>query len=317
MRIPFSLYDFLGYAVPGLIVMVILAILINPALLADLPDQMKDTSSELAKILRPTVTQGILYILLCYLVGLASHALTHWLFGFFSTIWAPLKRYYADSGIFEKALVSSEDPIYPEDFEQYTTQFVCQLKSKFKDVFEIDLCEIEKTNEDSPVAYTEIFNLCRTVVLRHSEASAGRTSSLLALYNSARLLGSILFLASFGFWVRIVFSENLLQGIWILFIISFSVFMSVWVVGRRGCLSQQSFFWLIYWIIFSVLGSIALLKNGCTSLFISYCISVLLCPIFLHLYHVLFRYYRNTILYGFYEYAVTREKSGESKDREN
>ena len=100
--------------------------------------------------------------------------MTHWLFGFFSTIWAPLKRYYADSGIFEKALVSSEDPIYPEDFEQYTTQFVCQLKSKFKDVFEIDLCEIEKTNEDSPVAYTEIFNLCRTVVLRHSEASAGR-----------------------------------------------------------------------------------------------------------------------------------------------
>ena len=75
MRIPFSLYDFLGYAVPGLIVMVILAILINPALLADLPDQMKDTSSELAKILRPTVTQGILYILLCYLVGLASQCI--------------------------------------------------------------------------------------------------------------------------------------------------------------------------------------------------------------------------------------------------
>ena len=317
MRIPFSLYDFLGYAVPGLIVIVILAILINPALLTDLPDQLKDKNSELAQFLRPSVILGILYVLFSYLVGLASHALTHWLFGFFSTMWAPLKRYYADSGIFEKTLVSSESPIYPEDFEQYTTQFVCQLKSKFKDVFEIDICEINEKKADNPIAYTEIFNLCRTVVLRHSEASAGRTSSLLALYNSARLLRSILFLASFGFWVRIVFSENLLQGIWILFITSFSVFMSVWVIGRRGCLSQQSFFWLIYWIIFSVLGSIALLKDGCTSLFISYCISVLLCPIFLHLYHVLFRYYRNTILYGFYEYAVTRKKSGESENSEN
>ena len=317
MRIPFSLYDFLGYAVPGLIVIVILAILINPALLTDLPDQLKDKNSELAQFLRPSVILGILYVLFSYLVGLASHALTHWLFGFFSTMWAPLKRYYADSGIFEQALFDPKCRIYPEDFEQYTEQFIDKLKCKFRDVFKIDICEIEKTHEDNPVAYTEIFNLCRTVVLRHSEASAGRTSALLALYNSTRLLGSILFLASVTFWLKIVFSENWLQGIWILFIVCLSLLISVCIIGCTTCLSRSFFFWLTYWIIFSILGLMALLKDGCTPLFISYCISTVLCPIFLHLYHVLFRYYRNTILYGFYEYAVTREKSGESKDREN
>lgn len=317
MRIPFSLYDFLGYAVPGLIVMVILAIFINPALLVDLPDQMKDKDSELAQILRPTVTQGILYILLCYLVGLASHALTHWLFYIFSKIWSPLKRYYADSGIFEQALFDSKCRIYPEDFEQYTEQFIGKLECKFRDVFKIDIREIGKTKEDSPVAYTEIFNLCRTVVLRHSEASAGRTSALLALYNSARLLGSTLFLGSVIFWLKIVFSENWLQGIWILFVTCLSFSISVCIIGRTTCSSRPFFFWLIYWVVFVILGVMAWLKEGFTSLFIYYCISTILCPVFLHLYHVLFRYYRNTILYGFYEYAVTGEKSGESRNLKN
>ncbi len=59
MRIPFSLYDFLGYAVPGLIVIVILAILINPALLTDLPDQLKDKNSELAQFLRPSSVSSL------------------------------------------------------------------------------------------------------------------------------------------------------------------------------------------------------------------------------------------------------------------
>ncbi len=302
---------------PGLIVIVILTILINPAFLIDLPNQLKDKNSELAQFLRPSVMLGILYVLFAYLVGLVSHALTHWLFGVFSTIWKPLKRYHADSGIFEQALFNPKCRIYPEDFEQYTEQFIDKLKCKFRNVFEIDICEIDKTERNSPIAYTEIFNLCRTVVLRHSEASSSRTSALLALYNSTRLLGSILFLASISFWMKMTFSENLLQGIWILLIVYLIVHMSIWVIGYKNCLSQQSFFRLIYWIIFFVLGSIALLKDGCTALFIFYCISVLLCPIFLHLYHVLFRYYRNTILYGFYEYVVTREKSEKSEDSEN
>ena len=63
MRIPFSLYDFLGYAVPGLIVIVILTILINPAFLIDLLNQLEDKNDKLPQFLRPSVMLGILYIL--------------------------------------------------------------------------------------------------------------------------------------------------------------------------------------------------------------------------------------------------------------
>ena len=59
MRIPFSLYDFLGYTLPGLVVIVILAILIEPTLVTDLPNQLKDENSGLSRFLRPTVAQGI------------------------------------------------------------------------------------------------------------------------------------------------------------------------------------------------------------------------------------------------------------------
>ena len=46
-------------------------------------------------------------------------------------------------------------------------------------------------------------------------------------------------------------------------------------------------------------------------------IGCLLCRLFFSLYKRLLRYYRNTVLYGFYEYAVTREKLRGSEDLEN
>jgi hypothetical protein len=55
------------------------------------------------------------------------------------------------------------------------------------------------------------------------------------------------------------------------------------------------------------------IENGQTSdlinLFICYWVSASLCPIFFYLYHLFFRYYRNSILYGFYEYAIDLERS--------
>ena len=57
MRIPFSLYDFLGYTLPGVVVMVIVLILINPGILEYSPN---DTTNGLAHYLPTTVAQGIL-----------------------------------------------------------------------------------------------------------------------------------------------------------------------------------------------------------------------------------------------------------------
>ncbi|MDE0087565.1 MAG: hypothetical protein OXU23_17720 [Candidatus Poribacteria bacterium] len=359
MRIPFSLYDFLGYALPGLIVIVIATILVTTPLevngqapvelwldaLQTLVDpgttseNEKDSAeNELAKSLPATIIRMILYVLACYLVGFAAHGANHWMFGILSRIWDPLKRYHADSGMLEEALFCQSSRIYPEDFEQYTEQFVHKLRYEFRKVFGINIYKIQETEKDTQVVYTEIFNLLRTTVLRYNEGNSRRISALLARYNSAKLMGSIFFLASAGFLVRLFVPPQYLQ--WT------SILISIWlivpslilmrrIVSRRkkeSCKKKETKgkwkIWILklfsilkpfslYWLLAGSSGFIAFLTKKSNVLLICYCLSAVLCPIFFHLYHVLFRYYRNTILCGFYEYAVTQEKSVESKDREN
>ena len=70
MRIPFSLYDFLGYTLPGIVVMVVALILINPNVLEH---PWNGTENGLAQYLPVTVTQGILYLFAGYLIGFIFH----------------------------------------------------------------------------------------------------------------------------------------------------------------------------------------------------------------------------------------------------
>ena len=360
MRIPFSLYDFLGYALPGLIVIVLATVLVTTPLEVNGQSPVKlwlealqklidpGTTSEnekdsaengLAKSLSATVIRMILYVLACYLVGFATHGVNHWMFGIFSRVWAPLKRYHADSGMLEEALFFRTSRIYPEDFEQYTEQFIQNLRCEFRKVFGIDVCKIKGTNGDTQVAYTEIFNLLRTTVLRHNEGYSPRVSALLARYNSAKLMGSIFFLASVGFLVRIFVPPQCLQWTLILIwlIVPLLILMSRMVPWKKkeswkkketkgmdnsGTNEGKWKIWIFkpfswYWLLAGGFGLIAFLTKKDNVLLTCYCISAILCPIFFHLYHVLFRYYRNTIIYGFYEYAVTREKSGKSENSEN
>ena len=321
MRIPFNLYDFLGYTVPGLIVIIILAILINPALLSNLPNELKDEDSELAQFLRPTVTQGIFYVVVCYLVGFATHGLIHWLFRQLVNIFQPLKKFHAHYGSFEKALFDCKYRDDFGDFDPYTDEFVKNFKVKIDDVFGIKAKtireEAERTKND--VKYTEVFDLCRTAVLKQSSDVYSRGFTLLAQYNSAKLIGSIFFLAAAGFLVRIFVPPQYLPWIpipiWILVLVLLWTKRKVREEGKQNG-KKRSLFGVFYWLIAGGLGLIALLKEGINVLSVCYWISAVLCPIFFHLYHISLKYYRNTILYGFYEYAVTREKSGESENSE-
>ncbi len=322
MRIPFNLYDFLGYTVPGLIVIIILAILINPALLSNLPDELKDKNSELAQFLRPTVTQGIFYVVVCYLVGFATHGLIHWLFGQLVNIFQPLKKFHAHYGSFEKALFDCKYRDDSGDFDPYTDEFVKNFKVKIDDVFSIKVETIreEAKRTENDVKYTEIFDLCRTAVLKQSPDVYSRGFTLLAQYNSAKLIGSIFFFAAAGFLVRIFVPPQYLQ--WIPILIWILVFVLLCIKGKikkgdKQNVKRQSLFGIFYWFIVGGLGFIAWWKEGVDVLFVCYCVSAVLCPIFFHLYHISLKYYRNTILYGFYEYAVAREKSEKSKDSEN
>ena len=326
MQIPFSLYDFLGYALPGFIVIVIVAILvigpaeatqwspiefwlasiqklINPE--ATPTDKQDNEKNGLTKYLPTTVSLLILYVVACYLTGFVIHGLIDWLFGLLSKTWEPLKRYHSDHGTFEKGLLEPGHRDYPEDFGPYTDQFVRKLKAQIKDIFDIDIRQKDTEKEKNPIKYTEIFHLCRTTVLKQSPDLYPRVLALLARYNSAKLMGTIFFFATFAFFAKIV---GFWQGIsWITMIL-----MSVlpWSGRKRSRLQ------LAYGLVVVSLALIAWNEEKTDPLLIYYCVSAILCPIFFHLYHVLFRYYRNTVLYGFYEYAVTREKSGESGDRE-
>lgn len=327
MQIPFSLYDFLGYALPGFIVIVIVAILvtgppeinqqspvelwlasiqklINPE--ATPTDKQDNEKKGLTKYLPTTVSLLILYVVACYLTGFVIHGLIDWLFGLLSKTCEPLKRYHSDHGTFERELLEPKHRVYPEDFGPYTNQFVHKLKTEIKNIFDIDIQQADSKKKENPIKYTEIFHLCRTTVLKQSPDLYPRVLALLARYNSAKLMGTIFFFATFAFFVKLVGFQ---QGIsWIIVIL-----MSVlpWS-GKKGSRLK-----LAYGLVVASLTLIVWSEKRTDPLFIYYCVSATLCPIFFHLYHLLFRYYRNTVLYGFYEYAVTREKSGESENSEN
>ena len=328
MQVPLSLYDFFGYALPGLIVIVIAAILIITPLgtdrqlvvefwldmMQDLIDprstsenEIENAESKSRNSLPTTVIRMVLYGLICYLVGFATHGVTYWSFGLLSKIWEPLKRYHSDHGSFEKGLFCQEHRDYPEDFGPYTNKFVDNLKSEIEDVFDIKVETIQKEveNAKNDVKYTEIFDLCRTIVLKQSPDLYSRGFALLARYNSAKLMGVIFFCAMFAFFLKLAGFQ---QGIsWIILLTAFVLPL----IGRKGARLG-----LIYGLITVVLALVVWGDKRLDPLFICYSISAALCPIFFHLYHVLFRYYRNTILYGFYEYAVTRDKSEKSENRE-
>ena len=161
-------------------------------------------------------------------------------------------------GLFKPDFRDSSD-----DFNPYSKQFVHEFRKQIEEIFTI---KVDKMEED--VEYTEIFDFCRSVLIKQSPTLYSRAFVLFSRHESAKLMMSVFFLATLGFLVR---------GI------------HLWVLSEP-----------IKWFVIILAG-----------------ISPLLGLLFFSMYKRLLRYYRNTILYGFYEYAVTREKLGESRSNEN
>ena len=353
MNIPFNLYDFLGYALPGFVVIIIAFILINPAVLttpqspietwlgliqkvtnpdATPTNQTEQAKSGLERSLPTSIYHLIFYVLACYLVGLAGHGFTDWLFAKLSKKWEPLKRYYSDQGTFERGLFDSSYREYPIDFVPYSDHFVGKLKRQIEKIFDVNVDRIRREAGDQVAdqKYMEIFEFCRSAVIERSPAHYSRAFVLLSLYNSARLLGGIFLLAAVGFLVRIFVPQQHFEWAWVAVYIL--IFLLLWIGkkgeksndsakkrSKKGCTKAVGF---AYWIGGGVLAAIALLwiripqneGGGFKILFWGYCVSAALCPIFFYLYNLFRRYYRNSIIYGFYEYAVTREKKTEDSN---
>ena len=251
MRIPFSLYDFLGYTLPGVLVIVIALIMINPDILEHPPS---DGKNGLASYLPTTVAQGVLYLFAGYLVGFIIHGCSEAFFKFASK-WKWLKKLHTDSGWFMKGLLKPDFRDSSEDFNPYSDQFVCQFKNQIEEIFTVNVNKIKKD-----VEYTEIFDFCRSVLIKQSPTLYSRAFVLFSRHESAKLMMSISVLATVAFSGRSI---------------------HLWISSEP----TKWFFTLLTGVSFGLVF------------------------LFFYMYKRLLRYYRNTVLYGFYEYAVTREKS--------
>lgn len=348
MKIPFNLYDFLGYAFPGFVVIIIAFILINPESSLEFiqkvtnPDatptnQTEPAKSGLERSLPTSIFQMIFYVLACYLVGLAVHGFTDWFFATLSKKWEPLKRYYSDQGTFERGLfdpTSREDPI---DFVPYSYHFVDKLKTQIEKIFDVKVDRImrEAGDQGADQKYMEIFEFCRSAVIERSPAHYSRAFALLSLYNSARLLGGIFLLAAVGFGARIFVLQQHFEGTWVAVYFVILWLPWIWAEGEKlnDCAKKGSeksctkVIGFAYWAVAGLEALVALVAwlwindhipqnegGGFKILFLGYCVSAALCPIFFYLYNLFRRYYRNSIIYGFYEYAVTREKDTEKSN---
>ena len=258
MRIPFSLYDFLGYTLPGVVVIVIVLVLVNPDILEHRPN---DTTNGLGQYLPTTVTQGILYLFAGYFVGFVLHGCSEAFFKFASSKWKPLKKLHTDNGWFMKGLFNLDCRDSSEDFNPYSRQFVREFRNQIEEMFAI---KVDKREKD--VEYTEIFDFCRSALVKQSPTLYSRAFVLFSRHESAKLMMFISSLATLGFLAR---------GI------------HLWILSEPT-----------KWFVTILTG-----------------VSLLLIFLFFYMYKRLLRYYRNTVLYGFYEYAVTREKSSRSESR--
>lgn len=365
MNIPFNLYDFLGYALPGFVVIIIAFILINPDMTtpqsplgfiqkvtnpdATPTNQTEPAKSGLERSLPTSISQMIFYVLACYLVGLAVHGFTDWLFATLSKKWEPLKRYYSDQGAFERGLFDSKSREDPIDFVPYSYHFVGKLKTQIEKIFDVNVDRIGREAGDQVAnqKYMEIFEFCRSAVIERSPAHYSRAFALLSLYNSARLLGVIFLLAAVGFWARIFVPQQHFGWTWVAVYFVILWLPWIWTEGEKlndhakkeseesctkvNCVKRDtnaikitSSLGPAYWAVGGFGALVARLwidapapqneGGGFKILFWGYCVSAALCPIFFYLYNLFRRYYRNSIIYGFYEYAVTREKDTEKSN---
>lgn len=246
MRVPLSLYDLLGYALPGGIILIVIAILITPSILEH---PMSDAINGLARYLPDTVIQSILYGFVCYFMGLVLRtgrdvisklvAKSGW-----------FKELDVNHGKFMESLLNLGD----EGATSRSKQFVCEFRNQVEKIFRVQVDKMQKDTE-----YTTIFSLCRMTLIKQSPAIYSRVFILFSRYEFDKAMVYTAFIAMLGFLVR---------GI------------HLWVNWFLIILAVISFF--VSWLFF-------------------------------RMYKKHLGYYRSTVLYGFYEYAVNRGTSEESK----
>ena len=269
MQISFSLYDILGYILPGIFLLCILLILIHPDIWEH---PLNDEKKGLVSYLPTNTGQGILYGCIAYLLGFMLGGCTAAFFKITSKIseWKWLGKLnisghigklntYGHSGWFVKRLLEADYRDASGDPNPYSGRFICKFKKQIEEIFAISIGHIDRVAE-----YTEIFDYCRHTLMKQSPAVYARALILYPRYESAKLMMSASIVATVTLLARVVQSG-----------------------------AAQGF------LLYLAIGTFLLILP------------------FFFMYKQLLGYYRKTILYGFYEYAINREKSRDSGNSEN
>ena len=264
VRLPFSLFDFLGYALPGFIVIILIILITAPSAVnlqsqidiwlawiqklvnpnSTLANQQNSAEIGIIKYLPSNIAWSLFLVVFCYLVGFILHGISDFCFKFMSgeyicmsDMFKRMKKYYTDNGWFEKELFDClrrgcRDP--SELFDPYSKQFIHKLKGQIAEVFEIEVDSLERS-----VEYTEIFHLCRGVVIKQNPDLYSRASTLQSRHESAKLMMFIFFVTVPAFLVKSFFFDGGSLSLSMAFISSILViifcymYTKVWTVFVR------------------------------------------------------------------------------------
>lgn len=119
-----------------------------------------------------------------------------------------------------KGLLKPEFRDSSDDFNPYSKQFVSKFRNQIEGIFAI---KIDKMERD--VEYTEVFDFCRSILIKKSPTLYSRAFVLFSRHESAKLMMFIFVCAALGFLGRSIYlwisPESIKWFVSILTVVSF------------------------------------------------------------------------------------------------
>ena len=182
LKIPFTFYDFFGYFLPGLVMMMIIIVLLSPS------HDINGLEPVAKTIQNIKLFPGLCIVLLCYAIGHLLSSISSWLLEK-QLLGKRMPHKVPENRLFPSE--SKEDPLFSEE-----------LTDKFKLIaekeFEIKIDQIEGKHR------SEVFWLCNTVVVNECPNIYSRVFVFLSFYGFARTMSFIFGVSALAFVGRLL-----------------------------------------------------------------------------------------------------------------
>ena len=192
LRIPFTFYDFFGYFLPGLVMMLIIIVLLSPS--HDI-DGLKPAAQTIQNI---KLFPGLCIVLLCYAIGhivssVSSFILEKQLLGKILPHKMPENRLFPSE--------AKEDPLFSAELTE-------QFKLIAEKEFEIQVDVIKGKHR------SEVFWLCNAVVVNECPNIYSRVFVFLCFYGFARTMSFICGVSTLAFVGRLLLTLFVAPSFW-------------------------------------------------------------------------------------------------------